>query len=109
MGALRPGQMLEGTSYQVVREIGAGGMGIVYEIEHVRLKKRYVAKIIHDTIQNDEEALRRMDREARVLAGLNHRSVVQVHDIGITADGTQYFVMEKLDGVDLRKLMREER
>jgi eukaryotic-like serine/threonine-protein kinase len=106
MAALRPGQMLEGTSYQVVREIGAGGMGVVYEIEHVRLKKRYVAKVIHETIKNDESARKRMEREAQVLAGLSHPNVVQVHDVGTTSDDTHYFVMEKLEGVDLRRFMK---
>ncbi|MBX3218012.1 MAG: protein kinase [Labilithrix sp.] len=106
MGVLRPGQMLEGTSYQVVREIGAGGMGVVYEIEHVRLKKRYVAKVIHDQIRNDEGAAKRMEREAQVLAGISHPNVVQVHDIGTTQDGVSYFVMEKLEGVDLRHTMK---
>lgn len=106
MGALRPGQRLEGTSYQVVREIGAGGMGVVYEIEHVRLKKRYVAKVIHDQIRNEDGAARRMEREAQVLAAINHPNIVQVHDVGATSDGVSYFVMEKLEGVDLRSTMR---
>src|SRR5262245_31538540 len=103
--ALRSGQLLEGTSYQVVRELGAGGMGVVYEIEHVRLRKRYVVKVIHETIRNDAVALKRMEREAQVLASLSHPNVVQVHDVGTTSDGVHYFVMEKLDGVDLRTLM----
>ncbi len=107
MGALRPGQMLDGTSYQVVREIGAGGMGVVYEIEHVRLKKRYVAKVIHDQIKNDDGAAKRMEREAQVLAAISHPNVVQVHDVGTTQEGVSYFVMEKLEGVDLRTTMRQ--
>jgi eukaryotic-like serine/threonine-protein kinase len=107
VGALRPGQMLEGTSYQVVREIGAGGMGVVYEIEHVRLRKRYVAKVIHDQIRNEEGAAKRMEREAQVLAAISHPNIVQVHDVGTTADGVSYFVMEKLEGVDLRHTMKK--
>ncbi|MFO0741792.1 MAG: protein kinase [Labilithrix sp.] len=103
---LVPGQVLAGTSYQVVREIGAGGMGVVYEVEHVRLKKRYVAKIIHEAIRGDETAPVRMEREARVLAEINHPNVVQVHDFGTTPDGTSYFVMEKLEGNDLRHAMK---
>ncbi len=98
--------MLDGTSYQVVRELGAGGMGVVYEIEHVRLKKRYVAKVIHEQIKNEDGAARRMEREAQVLAAISHPNIVQVHDVGMTQDGTSYFVMEKLEGVDLRSLMK---
>lgn len=106
MGALSPGQLLEGTSYQVVREIGAGGMGVVYEIEHIRLKKRYVAKVIHEQIRHDEGAAKRMEREAQVLAAISHPNIVQVHDVGTTPDGVSYFVMEKLEGVDLRQTMK---
>jgi serine/threonine-protein kinase len=104
--ALSPGQRLEGTSYQVVRELGAGGMGVVYEVEHVRLKKRYVAKVIHEQIRAQAGAKERMEREAQVLADLNHPNVVQVHDVGTTSDGTSYFVMEKLEGMDLRAAMK---
>lgn len=107
MGALSPGQLLEGTSYQVVRELGAGGMGIVYEIEHIRLKKRYVAKVIHEQIRHDEGAAKRMEREAQVLAAISHPNIVQVHDVGTTPDGVSYFVMEKLEGVDLRRAMKQ--
>jgi serine/threonine protein kinase len=81
-------------------------MGVVYEIEHVRLKKRYVAKVINESIANDAGALKRMEREAQVLAELNHPNVVQVHDVGTTSGGVHYFVMEKLEGVDLRKFMQ---
>jgi len=106
MGALRPGEVLSGTSYQIVRELGAGGMGVVYEIEHVRLKKRYVAKVLHEQIQNDADAARRMEREAQVLASISHPNIVQVHDVGTTPEGVSYFVMEKLEGTDLRNLMK---
>ena len=102
---LVPGEVLAGTSYQVVREIGAGGMGVVYEVEHVRLRKRYVAKVIHDSIRGDATAPMRMEREAHVLAEINHPNVVQVHDVGTTPDGVSYFVMEKLEGNDLRHAM----
>jgi serine/threonine-protein kinase len=81
-------------------------MGVVYEIEHVRLKKRYVAKIIHEQIKEDKGAAKRMEREAQVLAGITHPNIVQVHDVGITADGVSYFVMEKLEGADLRQTMK---
>src|SRR3954469_1097316 len=105
MGVLRPGQML-GESYRVVRKLGAGGMGVVYEIEHIRLKKRYVAKVIHDHIEDVPEALKRMHREAQVLADIGHPNVVQIHDAGTTPEGVSYFVMEKLEGKDLRQTMK---
>lgn len=106
MGALRPGQMLDGNNYRVIRELGAGGMGVVYEVEHVRIGKRYVAKLIHEQIKDDEAAPKRMEREWRVLADISHPNIVQVHDGGTTPEGMSYFVMEKLEGVDLRSTMK---
>jgi serine/threonine-protein kinase len=105
MGALEPGQLLDGTPYRVVRELGAGGMGVVYEVEHVRLGKQYVAKVMNDAGRSEPGAAERMEREAKVLARFAHPNVVQVHDVGSTADGAPYLVMEKLIGRDLRKAM----
>lgn len=102
---LSQGVLVEGTPYRVLRELGAGGMGVVYEIEHIRLGKRYVAKILKASFQGEPGALARIDREARVLAELNHPNVVQIHDVGTTTDGMRYFVMEKLEGCDLRERM----
>jgi serine/threonine-protein kinase len=100
--------MLEGTPYRIVREIGAGGMGVVYEIEHVRLGKRYVAKVIQEAIKDARGSVERMQREAKVLASFHHPNVVEVHDVGSTADGVHYFVMDKLEGIDLRRLIQEQ-
>lgn len=100
---LAPGELVEGTPYRVLREIGAGGMGVVYEVEHTRLAKRYVAKVLRAAIQNIPGALARIDREARVLADLDHANVVQIHDFGTTPQGIRYLVMEKLVGDDLRE------
>ena len=102
---LSQGVLVEGTPYRVLRELGAGGMGVVYEIEHIRLGKRYVAKILKASFQGEPGALARIDREGRVLAELNHPNVVQIHDVGTTTDGMRYLVMEKLEGCDLRERM----
>lgn len=106
MARLLPGQLLGGTSYEVVRELAAGGMGVVYEVEHIRLQKRYVAKIVQEDIENDAEALARIEREAKVLARMSHPNIVQVHDAGMTGDKTRYLIMEKLEGYDLRRWMK---
>ncbi len=109
MPVLQPGELLEGTSYAIVRELGSGGMGVVYEIEHVRLNKRYVAKVLHAEVAAEEGAARRMEREAQVLAAISHPNIVQVHDVGVTPAGVRYFVMEKLEGADLRQHLRSAR
>ncbi|MBX3227569.1 MAG: protein kinase [Labilithrix sp.] len=107
MAALRAGQMMVGTPYQVVRELGAGGMGVVYEVQHVRLKKHYVAKVILEQVRGEEGVQKRMEREADVLGKINHPNIVQVHDVGTMPDGTSYFIMEKLEGMDLRHAMQQ--
>jgi serine/threonine-protein kinase len=103
---LQPGRMLEGSYYQIVRFVGSGGMGGVYEVEHVRLKKRYIAKTLHADMRGRQDLLKRMEREAQALARIAHPNIVQVHHLDITTDGIPYFIMDKLVGVDLRRLIR---
>jgi serine/threonine-protein kinase len=105
----RPGDMLKGTPYRVVRQIGAGGMGAVHEVEHVRLEKRYVAKTLHPGMLTRKDLVKRMEREAKILARIAHPNLVDVHDLGVTEDGFPYFVMDKLEGTDLRRLLRVRR
>jgi eukaryotic-like serine/threonine-protein kinase len=106
---MQPGAPLRGTSYRVVRRVGAGGMGAVFEIEHVRLKKRLIGKTLHPGLRGRDDFLARMDLEAQTLARLTHPNIVQVHDLGVTDDGIPFFVMEKLEGSDLRRLLRVRR
>jgi serine/threonine protein kinase len=106
---LKPGQRLLGTPYEAVRVVGQGGMGIVYEVEHVRLKKRYMAKTLHPGLRSREDFLARMETEAQTLARIAHPNIVEVNDLGVTQDGIPYFIMEKLVGSDLRRLLRARR
>ncbi len=103
---LVPGQMLEGTPYRILRLIGEGGMGAVYEVEHVRLTKRYVAKTLHARLRSRDDLVERMEIEAKSTAKLRHPNIVDVHDLGVTTDGKPYFIMDKLEGIDLRRLLR---
>ena len=104
-----PGAMLPGTPYRVIRKIGAGGMGAVFEVEHTRLKKRLMAKTMHPGLRARQDFVTRMEVEAQTLARIGHPNIVQVHDLGVTDDGIPFFVMEKLEGSDLRKLLRTRR
>lgn len=105
----QPGAPLLGTPYQVVRLIGAGGMGAVFEVEHLRLKKRLMAKTMHPGLRARQDFVTRMEVEAQTLARIAHPNIVQVHDLGVTDDGIPFFIMEKLEGSDLRKLLRARR
>src|SRR5436190_2045940 len=72
-------------------------MGAVFEIEHVRLKKRLVAKTLHPGLRTRDDFLVRMEIEAQTLARIAHPNIVAVHDLGVTADGIPFFATEKPD------------
>jgi serine/threonine-protein kinase len=99
-GTLSPGLVLDG-AYRIVRLVGAGGVGEVYEAAHARLSGRYAVKVLLGEVSKREEVLKRFQREAEVTSGLRHPNIVQVVDFNRLEDGTPYLVMEFLDGVEL--------
>src|SRR3954466_2793533 len=102
---LTPGTIL-GNTYCIVRRIGRGGMGEVYEATHARLAGRYAVKILNADAAAHPEAYLRFQREALVTSGLRHPGIVQVVDFNRTADGNPYLVMEFLAGQELAALIR---
>jgi serine/threonine-protein kinase len=96
--------MLGGT-YRVVRRIGSGGMGEVYEATHARLAHRYAVKFLRPGVRDDAEALPRFMREAQVTSRLRHPGIVSVVDFNTLPNGTAYLVMEYLEGEPLGKLL----
>ena len=101
---LAPGTPLD-TTYQVVRFLGRGGMGDVYEVKHARLAGRYAAKLLSIDLVNNAQAFSRFQREAMIASGLSHPNIVNVIDFCHLPDGLPCLVMEYLDGVDLAELM----
>ena len=97
---LKTGQVLE-DKYTIVRQVGGGGMGIVYEAEHMALNVRVAIKVLHPTEADDPNVLARFKAEARSAAGIRHRNVVDVTDFGLTPDRRPFFVMEFLTGESL--------
>lgn len=89
--------------YDIVRLIGAGGMGSVYEALHSQIQRRAAIKILHRDFQKDPEFLQRFFNEARAVNIINHPSVVSVYDFGSALDGSPYIVMEYLEGESLRQ------
>jgi tRNA A-37 threonylcarbamoyl transferase component Bud32 len=100
MPALLPGAVLADT-YRVVRYIGRGGMGEVYEATHARLAGRYAIKALLHEFAELPEALERFRREAQITSSLRHPNIVQVVDFNQLPDGTPYLVIEFLGGHDL--------
>lgn len=102
----RVGQLLDG-KYELVRKIGEGGMGEVYEARHSVLGRRFAVKLLHPEFIRSNRMLRRFSRESLSTSRLEHAHVVSVLDCGDADDGTPYFVMEFLRGHDLRRALRE--
>lgn len=94
---------LLGSRYRLLARLGRGGMGEVFEAEHVALKKRVVIKLLHARHGQKPQLLDRMRVEAQALALIRHPNLVEVTDFGHTADGRAYFVMERLFGRTLRE------
>ncbi|MBA4188631.1 MAG: hypothetical protein C0467_11585 [Planctomycetaceae bacterium] len=86
--------------YRLLREVAAGGMGVVYEAEDTQLQRRVALKVMKPTIAADPSAKHRFLREARAAARLKDDHIVTIHDVG-EADERPYLVMEFLDGPTL--------
>ena len=87
--------------YRIVRQLGEGGMGVVYEARQESLDRRVALKTLHPEYARNQETVTRFFNEAKVLSRLEHPSIVQVSDFGTTPDGTAYLVMEYLRGESL--------
>lgn len=92
--------------YRLTRKLGGGGMGEVYLAEHLLLRRPSVVKIIRPDRASDRSLLKRFEREVQILATLTHWNTVEVFDYGHTADGTFYYVMEYLPGLNLDELVQ---
>jgi serine/threonine-protein kinase len=96
--SLQPGDMVG--QYRVVRLLGRGGMGEVYEVEHQVLHRRYALKLLPPDFAARPGALARFQREAEVMANLEHENIVQVDDFGET-DGRYWLRMELANGIGI--------
>ena len=90
--------------FRIIREIGRGGMGIVYEAEQESLGRRVAMKVLPRQLVIDAGYLRRFKREARIAAGLHHTNIVPVFGVG-EHDGFHYYVMQYIRGVGLDEIV----
>ncbi|MCC6994864.1 MAG: protein kinase [Deltaproteobacteria bacterium] len=101
------GTIIDGR-YSVLRLIGEGGMGRVYEAEHIEIGKRVALKILHQVYSRTPEVVERFRREARAASRIGHPNIVDVTDSGQTPDGSVYFAMEMLEGIELAAVIDRE-
>jgi serine/threonine protein kinase len=101
------GRLLERLGdYRLLREIGRGGMGVVYEAEQEALGRHVALKVLPPEAAGDLQRLGRFRREARSAARLHHSNIVPVHDVGVY-QGVHYFAMQFIQGQGLDVVLRE--
>ena len=106
LGEFKAGDVIPGTRYRVIGLLGRGGMGLVYDVEHLELGKRFVLKALLSDLAAREDFVARLRNEQRALGRLQHPNIVAVTDAGVTTTNLPYFVMERLEGETLGARLR---
>jgi serine/threonine protein kinase len=104
---LQPGMILRG-KYEILERIGRGGMASVYRARHRAFGEIRAIKVVGATLADHDDFLRRFRQEAVVARKLHHPHAVRVEDLDTTEDGRPFIVMEYVEGLNLRELIRQE-
>lgn len=102
---LSPGVLIDG-KYRILRLLGSGGMGSVYEGENVRIGRRVAIKVLHEAIARERRLVERFEREAQAAARIGSHRVADVLDLGDLVTGERYMVMELLEGETLAERLK---
>jgi serine/threonine-protein kinase len=103
---LEPGQIIDG-KYRIVRLIGEGGMGAVFEGENTRISRRVAIKVLHGAALGNPETVQRFEREAQAAGRIGSDHILEILDLGTLPDGARYMVMEFLNGDTLSTRIRK--
>jgi serine/threonine-protein kinase len=106
--SLEVGQIIEG-KYRIVRLLGEGGMGAVYEGENARIKRRVAIKVLHAGFTENREVTQRFEREAQAAGRIGNEHILEVIDLGSLPSGDHFIVMEYLDGEPLSARIKREK
>ena len=93
-------------SYRIIRQIGRGGMGNVYEARHEQIERRAAIKVLHPEYARDAEMAQRFFNEARAANVVGHPGLVSIYELGTLETGAAYIIMEYLEGDSLRQRIR---
>lgn len=104
--SLSPGEIID-DKYRIVRLIGEGGMGAVYEGENARIHRRVAIKVLHAEVAANGDAVARFEREAQAAGRIGSEHIVEVLDLGTMPSGARYLVMEFMDGDSLSKRIKQ--
>jgi len=104
--SLEVGQLLD-NKYRIIRMIGEGGMGAVFEGENVRINRRVAIKVLHAAFTGNAEVMQRFEREAQAAGRIGNDHILEVLDLGILPDGDRYIIMEFLDGQPLSDRIKQ--
>jgi serine/threonine-protein kinase len=91
--------------YEIIRKIGQGGMGAVYEATHKLIGKRVAVKVLLDKYAQRDQIVARLEQEARLASSIGHANIIDITDFGQTSDGRTFVVMEFLEGESLGALI----
>jgi serine/threonine protein kinase/tetratricopeptide (TPR) repeat protein len=106
VAALRPGVVVGG-KFVLLRQIGQGAVGAIFEAEDTWIGRRVALKVLHPHVARHPDVMSRFRREARAAASIEHPNIVSVLEVGQRRDGTYYIVQELLDGISLRRHLEE--
>ncbi len=98
---LTAGRQIPGTRYRLIRWLGEGGMGVVYEAEHIDIERRVAMKILRLDLSLSPDIARVFRDEARAANKVGSRNIVEIYDFGEISDGRLFFCMELISGSDL--------
>ncbi len=104
--SLNAGDIID-NKYRIVRLLGEGGMGAVYEGENTRIHRRVAIKVLHAQVASSADAVQRFEREAQAAGRIGSEHIVEVLDLGTLPEGDRYMVMEFMDGSSLADRISE--
>lgn len=104
--SLEVGQLLD-NKYRIVKMIGEGGMGAVFEGENVRINRRVAIKVLHAAFAHNSDVMQRFEREAQAAGRIGNDHILEVLDLGNLPDGDRFIIMEFLDGEPLSSRIKK--